>query len=68
MVQLRGGPDSAKQPVSRNMEEIAAYLHDILEERHSVASDVRLLTQVLDSIKRDLVESAAEESENRPAA
>lgn len=51
-----------------NMEEIAAYLHDILEQRHSVAKDVRLLTEVLDSIKRDLAGSSLDKREKRPAA
>lgn len=54
--------------MSQDLEEIAAYLHDILEERHSVASNVRLLTEVLDSIKRDLDASTSEKSQNRPAA
>lgn len=68
MAQLLEDADSAEGQMSQDPEEIAAYLHDILEERHSVASDVRLLTQVLDSIKRELVASSAERSRNRPAA
>jgi DNA-binding phage protein len=68
MAQLVGGGDGAQGEMSQNLEEIAAYLHDILEERHSVASNVRLLTEVLDSIKRELTESSTDNAQNRTAA
>lgn len=68
MAQVLGFTEAPQNQDQANMDEIAAYLRDILEERHSVAKDVRLLTEVLDSIKRDLMESSPEKRETRPAA
>jgi DNA-binding phage protein len=52
---------------TRNLEEIAAYLRELLEEGPA-DDEAKLLTQVLDSIERSLSRSYATKTRDLPAA
>lgn len=67
MAQVASSTASVPTQSTRNLEEMAEFLREILLERHASA-DAALLTDVLESIQRKLVRSSLTASENRPAA
>jgi hypothetical protein len=52
----------------RNLEQMAAYLRDMLQDRLANGGDVTLLAEALDSIERTLHSSYLTESRKLPAA
>jgi hypothetical protein len=67
MAQLMSGSGSAEIQSTRNLEEMAEYLRDMLLERHASA-DAALLAEALQSIERQLIRPSLTSSEKRPAA
>jgi hypothetical protein len=59
MGEQRNGAGSVQRRNSRNLEELAAYLRDMLEDRERIASDSALLVEALDSVQRELLRSSA---------
>lgn len=67
MAELLSRVVSVQGQTTRNLEEIAAYLRELLEDRPAT-EEAELLTQVLDSIERNLGRSYVTKTRDLPAA